>query len=227
MMESEQFDCLVLDLGLPNMSGFDFLKKMKKEDLNPTPIIIYTGKELTKKEEIELMRFSETIVIKDAKSPERLLDETALFLHRISENLPSDKQKMLEKIGRLDPILSGKKALIVDDDMRNIFALTSILEGYQIEVEHCENAKDALEKIKAGDFDILLTDIMMPVIDGYELIKSVRQIEKYKKLPIIALTAKAMKGDREKCLEAGASDYLAKPIDSDQLLSLIRVWLYR
>jgi len=227
MLESDQFDCLVLDLGLPDMSGFEFLQKMKKQDLNPTPIIIYTGKELTEKEEIELMRFSETIVLKDAKSPERLLDETALFLHRISENLPTDKQKMLEKVSRLDPILSGKKALIVDDDMRNIFALSAILEGCQIKVEYCENAKDSIEKIRTGDFDILLTDIMMPVIDGYELIRSVRQMEKCKKLPIIALTAKAMKGDREKCLEAGASDYLAKPIDTDQLLSLMRVWLYR
>lgn len=227
LLESERFDCIVLDLGLPDMSGFDFLRKMKHDLNNPTPVIIYTGKDLTRKEEIELRRLSQAIVVKDARSPERLLDETALFLHRVSEDLPADKRKMLDKISKLDPILSGKRALVVDDDMRNIFALASILEGYQIKVDYCENATDAIEKMKSSDFDILLTDIMMPGIDGYELIRTVRQLDKYKKLPIIALTAKAMKGDREKCIEAGASDYLAKPLDNEQVLSLMRVWLYR
>src|SRR5689334_22874210 len=171
---------------------------------------------------------AEAIVIKDVRSPERLFDETALFLHRVEAELPPPKRKLLEKLKQSDPVLAGKKVLIVDDDFRNIFALTTILELQEMAVQHAENGKDALQLLEGGtEFDIILMDVMMPHMDGYETIRRIRSMPELAKLPILAVTAKAMKGDREKCIEAGASDYITKPIDTDQLLSLLRVWLYR
>ena len=162
------------------------------------------------------------------KSPERLLDETALFLHRVEANLPEPKRSMLERAQKTDPVLQGKKILIVDDDVRNIFSLTAVLERQEMEITSAESGKEVLSILeKAPNLDVILMDIMMPEMDGYEAMRAVRKMAKYKKLPMIALTAKAMKGDREKCVEAGASDYITKPVDTEQLLSLLRVWLYQ
>jgi CheY-like chemotaxis protein/signal transduction histidine kinase/HAMP domain-containing protein len=226
---SQQFDCLVLDLGLPDMNGFELIEQIKgRSNLNYLPIVIYTGKELTPQEETKLRRISEAIVIKDARSPERLLDETALFLHRVQANLPPTQLKMLERSQQNDSVLSDKQVLIVDDDVRNIFALTSLLETYQMQIIYAENGKDGITMLQNNpNVSIVLMDIMMPEMDGYETMRNIRACSQFKTLPIIALTAKAMKGDREKCIEAGASDYITKPIDNQQLLSLLRVWLYK
>jgi signal transduction histidine kinase/CheY-like chemotaxis protein/HAMP domain-containing protein len=222
------FDCVVIDLGLPDMSGFDLITRIKEEVDRTVPIVVYTGKELTRREETQLRKLAETIIVKDAKSPERLLDETSLFLHRVEANLPESKRRMLREVHRSDPVLQGKKVLIVDDDMRNIFALTSALERYHMDISYAENGRDGIEALQANpDVDVVLMDIMMPEMDGFETTRHVRALDRFANLPIIALTAKAMKGDREKCIEAGASDYITKPVDVDQLLSLLRVWLYR
>ncbi len=228
-MEAQSFDCVVLDLGLSDISGFELLETMRaSRTLSQIPVIVYTGKELTKKQETELRRVAETIIVKDVKSLDRLLDETALFLHRIEGNLPESKRKLLARLHHTDPALAGKKLLIVDDDIRNIFALTSILEQYEVEVIYAENGKDSLELLQSTPgIDGVLMDVMMPEMDGYEAMRAIRKMRPFKALPIIALTAKAMKGDREKCIEAGASDYITKPVDTEQLLSLLRVWLYR
>ncbi len=229
LLETERFDCMVLDLFLPDMSGFELIHKIKrKAQLRDLPIIIYSGKELTHEEEVELNRLAEASVIKDVRSPERLLDETALFLHRVEANLPEVKKRILRQIHETDPVLANRKVLVVDDDLRNIFALTTILEHHQMQVLSAENGKSSIEILrKTPGIDIVLMDIMMPEMDGYETIRAIRKMESFKSLPIIALTAKAMKGDREKCIEAGASDYIAKPVNAGQLVSLLRVWLYR
>jgi HAMP domain-containing protein/CheY-like chemotaxis protein/GAF domain-containing protein len=223
------FDCLVLDLGLGDMSGFEMLERIQKDPrLSHIPVIVYTGKELSKQEETELRRLAETIIVKDVKSPDRLLDETALFLHRVESNLPPEKRQMLEQLHSSDLSLSGTKALIVDDDIRNIFALTSVLERHHMEVLYAENGRDGIELLqKTPGIDVVLMDVMMPEMDGYEATRRIRELRQFKDLPIIALTAKAMKGDREKCIAAGASDYITKPVDTDQLLSLLRVWVKR
>ncbi|MEH1947474.1 MAG: response regulator, partial [Nostoc sp.] len=228
-IRTQHFDCLVLDLGLPDMTGFELIEQIKLLPNGKTlPIIVYTGKEISKVQETELRRIAETIIIKDVRSPERLLDETALFLHRVQANLPAPKRQILEQLHSQDYLLTGKKALIVDDDMRNIFALTSMLERYQIEVVYAENGREGITLLEnTPDIDVVLMDVMMPEMDGYETTRTIRQNERFKSLPIIALTAKAMQGDREKCIEAGASDYITKPVDTEQLLSLLRVWLYR
>ncbi len=228
-LESQMFDCLVLDLGLSDMSGFDLLEKMKERPrAAQVPVIVYTGKELSKKQETELRRLAETIIIKDVKSPDRLLDETALFLHRVESSLPAEKRKMLEQLHQHDPALAGRRALIVDDDIRNIFALTSVLEQHDVEVFYAENGRDGLKMLEdIPDVDVVLMDVMMPEMDGYEAMRRIREKRSMRDLPIIALTAKAMKGDREKCIEAGASDYITKPVDTEQLVSLLRVWLSR
>ncbi|MBI5518398.1 MAG: HAMP domain-containing protein [Deltaproteobacteria bacterium] len=228
-LRAEPFDCMVLDLGLPDMTGFELIERLKKDaGHKELPIIVYTGKELSKREETELRRVAEAIVIKGVTSPERLLDETALFLHRVVANLPEAKRRVLERFRGADDILTGRKVLIVDDDVRNIFALTSLLDRYGILSVYAENGKDGIALLeRTSDIDAVLMDVMMPEMDGYETMRAIREIGRFKKLPIIALTAKAMKGDREKCIEAGASEYVAKPVDTDQLLSLLRVWLYR
>ncbi|MBE9229309.1 HAMP domain-containing protein [Phormidium sp. LEGE 05292] len=228
-LKSGQYDCLVLDLGLPDMTGLQLIEQIKLEpNLGYLPIVVYTGKELTNQEETELRRISDTIIVKGVRSPERLLDETALFLHRVQANLPAPKRLMLEQLQQNEPILSGKKVLIVDDDVRNIFALTSMLESHQMQVLYAENGRDGISVLQNHpDIDLVLMDIMMPEMDGYETMQAIRQNPQFQNLPMIALTAKAMKGDREKCIEAGASDYITKPVDNDQLISLLRVWLYR
>jgi CheY-like chemotaxis protein/nitrogen-specific signal transduction histidine kinase len=226
-LRTKQFDCVVLDLGLPDMNGFELMERIKSE-IGDIPIIIYTGKDLTPKEETELRRMAETIIVKDVRSLDRLLDETALFLHRIEENLPEPKRQMLEQLHKKDPVLAGKKVLVIDDDMRNIFALTSLLERYDMQVLYAENGRDGIETLKnTPGIDVALVDIMMPEMDGYEAMQHIRDMPEFKSVPLIALTAKAMKGDREKCIEAGASDYITKPADSEQLLSLLRVWLFK
>ncbi|HEX2621774.1 MAG TPA: response regulator, partial [Phototrophicaceae bacterium] len=229
VLEAETFDCMVLDLRLPDMTGFELLAKIKKDDqLDDLPVIIYTGKTLTKREETELRKMAETIIIKDVYSRERLFAETALYLHRAEKNLPAEKREMLEKVYHIDNILRDRKILIVDDDIRNIFVLTSILERFQVQVLYAENGKDGINVLQdTVDIDLVLMDIMMPEMDGYETMRAIRKIKRFAKLPIIALTAKAMQDDREKCIEAGASDYITKPVNTDQLLSLMRVWLYR
>jgi CheY-like chemotaxis protein/signal transduction histidine kinase/HAMP domain-containing protein len=229
LLETRTFDCLVLDLGLSDMSGFELLEKMKNgQSLSQIPVIVYTGRALSKKEETELRRLAETIIIKDVKSPDRLLDETALFLHRVESSLPAEKRKILEQLHQHDPSLAGRKALIVDDDIRNIFALTSVLEQHDMDVVYAENGRDGIRMLEdTPDVDVVLMDVMMPEMDGYEAMRRVRDLPRFRSLPIIALTAKAMKGDREKCIEAGASDYIIKPVDTEQLVSLLRVWLSR
>jgi len=227
-LESSHFDCMVLDLTLPDISGFELLDQIgKKPEWRDLPIVIYTAQELNRKEVTKLKKYAKTIVIKDARSPERLLDETALFLHRSHASLPELQRKMLEDIHAQDGGLAGRKVLIVDDDLRNIFALSSLLERQQMQVSFAENGRDGIEVLeKDPSIEIVLMDIMMPEMDGYDTMRAIRRIPKFKSLPIITLTAKAMKGDRDKCIAAGASDYITKPVDVAQLLSLMRVWLH-
>jgi CheY-like chemotaxis protein/signal transduction histidine kinase/HAMP domain-containing protein len=227
-LAEHQFDCMVLDLTLPDISGFDLLDQIGKlPSLRDLPIVIYTAKELSRKDVTKLKRYAKTIVVKDARSPERLLDETALFLHRSQASLPDAQRKMLEEIHALDGGLAGRKVLIVDDDLRNIFALSSLLERQQMVVAFAENGRDGIEVLeKDPTIEIVLMDIMMPEMDGYDTMRAIRRIPKFKSLPIITLTAKAMKGDRDKCIAAGASDYITKPVDVAQLLSMMRVWLH-
>jgi len=223
------FDCCVLDLRLPDMSGFDLLDRIHEEpSLRDVPVVVFTGKDLSATEEGRLRTMAKSIVLKDVQSPERLLDETALFLHRVLADLPESKRQMLERLHSTNEVLRGRKVLIVDDDARNIFALSTVLENQEMEILSATNGRQAIELIQANDdLAMVLMDIMMPEMDGYETMREIRKQPEFRNLPILALTAKAMKGDREKCLEAGASDYIAKPVDTDQLLSLLRVWLHR
>jgi CheY-like chemotaxis protein len=223
------FDCVVLDLKLPDMTGFELLAEVQKEPkLRETPIIVFTGRELSENEEAELRKKAKSIVLKGVRSPERLLDETALFLHRVIADLPASKQLMIETLHESDEPLLGRKVLVVDDDIRNIFALNSLLERHNMEVITATNGQEAINLVEStDDLSLVLMDVMMPEMDGYETMRRIRSKQQFRQLPIIALTAKAMKGDREKCLEAGASDYVAKPVNTDQLLSLVRMWLHR
>jgi CheY-like chemotaxis protein/HAMP domain-containing protein/putative methionine-R-sulfoxide reductase with GAF domain len=229
LLKSDHFDCMILDLGLGDISGFELVEKMKNDpDIPDVPIIIYTGKELTKKEQDQLQKHAESIIIKGVKSPERLLDETTLFLHRVEKNLPKDKQKILRLLHDKEKIFQDKKILVVDDDMRNVFALASILEEKKMKTMIAQNGRESLEILeKNPDIDLVLMDIMMPEMDGYEAIREIRKQKKFQNLPVIAVTAKAMRGDRNKCIEAGANDYLAKPVNTEKLFSLLRVWLYQ
>jgi HAMP domain-containing protein/CheY-like chemotaxis protein/signal transduction histidine kinase len=228
-LTEQTFDCCVLDLRLPDMTGFELLERMEADPaLAQLPVVVFTGKDLSPEEEKKLKTVAKSIVLKDVQSPERLLDETALFLHRVVSDLPEAKQKMLERLHSSNEALRNRKVLVVDDDARNIFALTTLLENNEMEVVTATNGRHAIELIeKTEDLSAVLMDIMMPDMDGYETMREIRKSPKFRALPILALTAKAMKGDREKCLEAGASDYIAKPVNTDQLLSLLRVWLYR
>jgi CheY-like chemotaxis protein len=219
----------VLDLKLPRMTGFALLDRLKEDEgLRDVPVIIHTGKQLTRREETRLRRYAESIIVKDASSPERLLDETALFLHRPDTALPEENRRMLEQLHTADAVLHGKRILIVDDDVRNVFALTSALETHGMEVRFAENGREAIEQLDAdAGVDLVLMDVMMPEMDGHETTRALRADARFAELPIISLTAKAMKGDREKSIAAGASDYITKPVDIEQLISLMRVWLYR
>jgi HAMP domain-containing protein/CheY-like chemotaxis protein len=228
-LHAERFDCMVTDLKLPGMSGMDLIHRIKEDSkLRRLPIIVYTGTEIGRREESALRRLAETVILKDIRSPERLLDETALFLHRVESALPESKRHILRRLAQSDPGLAQCKVLIVDDDVRNIFALTSILEDHHMSVQFAETGQEALDKLTSPtDFDVVLMDIMMPEMDGNEAMRRIRARPGFGDLPIIALTAKAMREDRDKCIEAGASDYITKPVDPDQLISLLRVWLYR
>lgn len=224
--ENNQIDCIILDLGLPDISGFDLIHHIKDLKDQIPPIIVYTGKELTREEHDELEKYAESIIIKGVRSEERLLDETALFLHRTVKNLPESKQIIVNKMFDKEAVFNGKKILLVDDDSRNVFALSKILTEHGIEIVKAENGKIALDMLdNHADIQLVLMDIMMPEMDGYEAMKRIRAQFKFRKLPVIALTAKAMKDDKQKCIDAGANDYITKPIDVDRLLSLMRVWL--
>jgi CheY-like chemotaxis protein len=229
MLTRDNYDCVVLDLRLPDMTGFEVLEELSsREDLSDTPVIVFTGRSLSPEEDAQLHQLARSVVLKDVESPERLLDETALFLHRVIADLPADKQRMLDRLHDSDEALVGRKVLVVDDDIRNIFALSSVLERRGMTVLTASNGREAIATIESTpELAIVLMDIMMPEMDGYETMQVIRQNGSLRKLPIIALTAKAMKGDREKCLEAGASEYLAKPVNTEQLLSALRMWLHR
>ncbi|MFZ6027775.1 MAG: response regulator, partial [Chloroflexota bacterium] len=229
-LKAEHFDCMILDLSLPDISGFELLSRLDKDETIPKcPVIVYTGRELTKEENQELLQYADSVIVKGVKSPERLLDETALFLHRVVADMPEEKQKTIRRLHDRDAVLQGKQILIVDDDARNAFALSRLLSEKGIKMHIAPNATRALENLenpeKLPEVHLILTDIMMPGMDGYAFIRALRQQPRFRKTPIIALTAKAMKGDREKCLDAGADDYLSKPVDPERLFSLLRVWL--
>jgi HAMP domain-containing protein/CheY-like chemotaxis protein len=228
-LERGEFDCVIVDLSLPNMSGMELIEKIKESPkLRKIPVIVYTGKELSKEEETRIRSVAESVIVKDVRSPERLVEETTLFLHRVEKQLAPEQREMLRKLSQRDPLLENRKVLVVDDDVRNIFSITALLEQHRMRAVYAENGREALERLEAEpDVDIVLMDIMMPEMDGYEATRRLRAMPKFRNLPVVALTAKAMKGDREKCIEAGASDYINKPVDPDQLVSLMRVWLYR
>ncbi|MBN1659501.1 MAG: response regulator, partial [Anaerolineae bacterium] len=226
---AHHFDCMILDLSLPDVSGFEVLNRMDKEEtVTKCPVIVYTGRDLTAEENLELMQYADSVIVKGVKSPERLLDETALFLHRVVADLPADKQQTIRRLHDNETQLKGKKILIVDDDARNAFALSKLLSDKGMEVSIARDGQQALDfLVGPHEVDLVLMDVMMPVMDGYETTRRIRQQRRFEALPILALTAKAMVEDREKCLAAGANDYLHKPIDPDRLFSVLRVWLYR
>jgi signal transduction histidine kinase/DNA-binding response OmpR family regulator/CHASE3 domain sensor protein len=231
-LQEATFDCMVMDLNLPDFSGYELLKRMAEaEEVAFPPVIVYTGRSLTRDEEQGLRRFSKSIIIKDARSPERLLDEVTLFLHQVEAKLPAERQRMLQAARDRDSALEGRCILVVEDDVRNIFALSSLLEPKGASIEIARNGREAIDSIIRSTapggkpLDLVLMDIMMPEMDGLTAMREIRKRPEWKKLPIIALTAKAMKDDQEKCLSAGASDYIAKPLDVEKLMSLIRVWL--
>ncbi|WP_051328394.1 response regulator [Desulfatirhabdium butyrativorans] len=228
LLDRQGFDCMILDLGLPDISGIEMLSHVRSDaNLKDMPIIVYTGRDLTPQESATVRDYAEMIVLKDARSPEKLLEETTLFLHLVESELPAEKKRMLQRIHDREAVFQGKKVLLVDDDMRNVYAITNILEEKGMRVVVGKNGKEGIERLKADPgIHLVLMDIMMPVMDGYEAMRRIRAMDVYKKLPIIALTAKAMKGDKALCIEAGANDYLAKPFDTDKLLSMLRVWLY-
>ncbi|MDM8527561.1 response regulator, partial [Anaerolineales bacterium HSG24] len=228
LLQTQHFDCMILDLTLPDMSGFEVLNQLNQgETSSRCPVIVYTGKALTVEEDAELMKYADSVIVKGAKSPDRLLDETSLFLHRVVADMPQDKQETIQKMYHQEVQLTSKLVLVVDDDTRNAFALSKLLIGKGLKVKLAKDGQHALKVLeKTPEIDIVLMDIMMPIMDGYETIKQIRAQSKFHNLPIIALTAKAMKGDREKCLAVGANDYLSKPTDENRLLSMLRVWLY-
>ena len=229
MLHTQHFDCVILDLTLPDMNGFEVLSQMNGNNSKAKcPVIVYTGRDLTPEENDELMKHADSVIVKGVKSPERLLDETALFLHRVVADMPVEKQETIKQLYYEDGLLTDKKILVVDDDIRNSFALSKLLTDRGLAVRIARDGQQALDSLaKDPNVDLVLMDIMMPVMDGYETIRNIRAKQEFKGLPILAFTAKAMKGDKEKCLAAGANDYLPKPIDIDRLFSMLRVWLYQ
>jgi len=229
LLQKQRFDCMILDIKLPDIGGFVVLHRMVEElGIRDLPVVVYTALDLTPEEAQNLRGYAATIVLKGEQAHARLLDETALFLHRVEARLPKEKQKLIRQLHEPEEVFQDKTILIVDDDMRNIFALTSVLETHGMKIRYAENGRDAIAVLQANpDIDLVLMDIMMPEMDGYETTRGIRRDDRFKTLPIVALTAKAMQGDREKCIEAGASDYISKPVNIDQLLSLMRVWLYK
>lgn len=226
-LREQHIDCMILDLNLPDMRGMELLNLLHEDkSMSRCPVIIYTGQELTREESNQLLRYADSVIIKGVKSPERLLDETSLFLHRVVADMPRDKQETLRQLYNKEAHLTGKKILVVDDDMRNSFALSKLLSERGLLVEIAANGQKALELLAAKPIDLVLMDVMMPVMDGFETMRRIREKPEFKNLPILALTAKAMQGDREACIAAGANDYLSKPIDADRLFSMLRVWLY-
>ncbi len=232
LLKEQTFDCMVLDLSLPDASGFALLETISQDSAHSfPPVIVYTGRVLAREEEQRLRRYSKSIIIKGAKSPERLLDEVTLFLHQVVSELPDEQQKMIRKARHRDALLEGRRILIVEDDVRNVFALTNILEPRGAIIEIARNGEEALQKLDEslskpeGQIDLVLMDIMMPVMDGLTATRHIRKNPSWKKLPVIALTAKAMPDDQQRCIEAGANDYMAKPLDVEKLLSLVRVWM--
>jgi CheY-like chemotaxis protein len=228
-LKSQRFDCVVLDLGLPDMPGLDLIESIRKDPaLHNLPVIVYTGRDLTPGEQARVETLAESVITKDARSMDRLLSETALFLHRVEKDLGSAVKEAMNHFRQSGEGIAYKKILIVDDDVRNIFALTSMLEHWDMTVLRAENGREALEILGSSpDVDAILMDIMMPEMDGYQTTRAIRELPQFRELPIIALTAKALKEDRRKCLDAGASDYIAKPVQGEQLRSLLRVWLDR
>jgi CheY-like chemotaxis protein len=229
LLHQEHFDCMILDLTLPDMTGFEVLNQLHEQSGHTyCPVIVYTGRELSREETTQLMKYADSVIVKGVKSPERLLDETALFLHRVVADMPAEKQQTIREMYNKESHLQGKKILVVDDDMRNSFALSKLLTDKGLNVEIAGDGQKALTMLdNIPDIDLVLMDVMMPVMDGLETMRRIRQNPQLSQLPIIALTAKAMQGDRENCISAGANDYLSKPIDIDRLLSLLRVWLYK
>jgi CheY-like chemotaxis protein len=229
-LDARSYDCVVLDIGLDDGGGgFGVLERVKRaKRFRGLPVVVHSSRELTPREEARLRRYAEAIVVKDARSPERLLEETLMYLHRPEARLPAEKRRMLERLHSGDEVFEGKKVLIVDDDVRNVFALTSVFERHGMHVVFAENGREGVETLRRNpDVSLVLMDIMMPEMDGYEATRTVREMPEFERLPIVALTAKAMKGDREKSIASGASDYITKPVDVEQLLSLMRVWLHR
>jgi CheY-like chemotaxis protein len=232
-LQEMTFDCMVLDLTLPDVSGFELLEQLSQdEDRAFPPVIVYTGRDLTADEELQLRRYSKSIIIKGARSPERLLDEVTLFLHQVVSDLPADQQQILAKAVNRDGLLEGKRIVVVEDDVRNVFALTSIFEPQGAIVEIARNGREALDLLNrlsaaSTPADLVLMDVMMPEMDGLTATREIRQRPDWSNLPVIVLTAKAMANDQDECIRAGANDYMAKPLDVEKLLSLVRVWMPR
>jgi CheY-like chemotaxis protein len=227
-LKSREFDCVVLDLVLPDMDGVQLIETIRRDASRRLPVIIHTAKDLLPADEAKLRNLVESFILKSPDSHQQLFDETALFLHRFVEDMPEEQRRIIERARRREPGLAGRKVLIVDDDIRNIFSLTGVLEQHDIQVLHAESGRDGIAMLnETPGIDMVLMDVMMPDMDGYETLRQIRRSERFRKLPMIAITAKAMKGDREKCIEAGASEYISKPVDVDQLVSMMRVWLRR
>jgi CheY-like chemotaxis protein len=234
-LKAQTFDCMVLDLTLPDASGYSLLETLSQEDAYSfPPVIVYTGHDLSYDDEQRLRRYSKSIIIKGAKSPERLLDEVTLFLHQVVSDLSPEQQKMLRKAKNRDAVLEGRRILVVEDDVRNVYAVTNIFEPLGAVIQIARNGREALELLETAQkggadtaVDLVLMDVMMPEMDGLTATREIRKRAEWKRLPVIMLTAKAMKDDQEKCLDAGANDYMAKPLDVEKLISLVRVWMPR
>ncbi len=228
-LQAAPYDCMVLDLKLSDMTGVDLLERVRRDsEFSDIPVVIFTGKELSPDERKTIDRYADRVITKGAKAAERLLDETSLFLHRVEQFMPEEKQRMIRMLHDKESIFQDRTVMIVDDDMRNVFALSNVLEDKGLKTVMAQNGREAIDLLNNnGVVQAVLMDIMMPEMDGYEAMRQIRKQQKFKDLPIIALTAKAMQGDRAKCIEAGANDYLSKPVDSDKLLSMLRVWLYQ